>query len=72
MYTLTYVMGFVVTGAFVVLFLLLIFCQNAVRDHNQRLRRQRFPDGESSPQHPFSAYTLNVLLGSLVMSLQDL
>ena len=48
MYTLTYVTGFIVAGAFIILFLLLIVCQGAVRDHNRRLRRQRFPDGPFS------------------------
>lgn len=45
-YTMTYVMGFVVTGAFLILFLLLIVCQSAVRDHQRRRRRLQYPDGE--------------------------
>ena len=44
-YTLTYVMGFIVTGAFILLFFLLIFCQGAVRDHNRRVRRQQIANG---------------------------
>ena len=37
-YSLTYIMGFVVTGAFVLLFLLLIVFQSAVREHHSRGR----------------------------------
>lgn len=43
-YTLTYVFGFIVAGAFVLLFLLLIVFQSAVRENHQRSRRARFPE----------------------------
>lgn len=48
-YTLSYILGFVVAGTFLFLFLLLIACQGAVRDHNRKLRRQRFTDGKPFP-----------------------
>jgi hypothetical protein len=45
-YSLTYVMGFVVTGAFILLFLLLIIFQSAVREHHSQGRRSHFTEGE--------------------------
>lgn len=43
-YSLTYVMGFVVTGAFILLFLLLIIFQSAVREHHSQGRRSHFTE----------------------------
>ena len=48
-YSLTYVMGFIVAGAFFLLFLLLIIFQGAVRENHRRSRRSRYPDGASLP-----------------------
>jgi len=44
-YSMTYIMGFVVTGAFVLLFLLLIIFQSAVREHHSRGRHPHFSEG---------------------------
>lgn len=48
-YSLTYVFGFIVTGAFVLLFLLLIIFQSAVRENHRRSRRSRYPDEYDDP-----------------------
>lgn len=45
-YTFTYIMGFVVTGVFVILFLLLIIFQGAVRERHNKARRARYPEGK--------------------------
>lgn len=53
-YSLTYVMGFVVTGAFVLLFLLLIIFQGAVREHHSRGRQTQYTEGGLSFLHLIS------------------
>ncbi len=46
-YSLAYVFGFIVSGAFILLFLLLIIFQSAVRENHRRSRRSRYPEGLS-------------------------
>ena len=56
-YTLTYVMGFVVTGVFVILFALLIVFQSAVRENHSKARRTRYPEEGMSHHITFSSWS---------------